>query len=179
MYLRNVLIRYRHTQALHGRKILCSEIPKTGGAARQAASYKEALSLLRRPGGKLEQEAVLWFSAESKDQGRVSSLEEFGGGGLVAKLCLTLCDPMECSPPGSFSMRSPRQGYWTGLPFPSPGDLLDPGWNLWLLLGRQTLYHCTTWQAQRNLRLFSLNNFSRFHPPLAGLPLLIKYLVLG
>ena len=25
----------------------------------------------------------------------------YGGGGLVAKLCLTLCDPMDCSPPGS------------------------------------------------------------------------------
>ena len=24
-----------------------------------------------------------------------------GGGGLVAKLCPTLCDPMDCSPPGS------------------------------------------------------------------------------
>ena len=24
-----------------------------------------------------------------------------GGGGLVAKLCLTLCDPMVSSPPGS------------------------------------------------------------------------------
>ena len=127
MYLRNVLIRYRNTQALHGRKTLCSEIPRTGGAAHQAASYREVLSSVMRPGGKLGQQAVLWFSAERKGQGRVSSLEEFGGGGLVAKLCLTLCDPMECSPPGSFSMRSPRQGYWSGLPFPSPGDLLDPG----------------------------------------------------
>ena len=25
------------------------------------------------------------------------------------------------------SMGFPRQEYWTGLPFPSPGDLLDPG----------------------------------------------------
>ena len=25
------------------------------------------------------------------------------------------------------SMGSPRQKYWTGLPFPSPGDLLNPG----------------------------------------------------
>ena len=25
------------------------------------------------------------------------------------------------------SMRFSRQGYWTGLPFPSPGDLPDPG----------------------------------------------------
>jgi len=38
------------------------------------------------------------------------------------------CDPMDCSPPGSsvhgiFS----RQEYWSGFPFPSPGDLPDPG----------------------------------------------------
>ena len=25
------------------------------------------------------------------------------------------------------SMELPRQEYWSGLPFPSPGDLLDPG----------------------------------------------------
>ena len=25
------------------------------------------------------------------------------------------------------SMGLPRQEYWSGLPFPSPGDLLDPG----------------------------------------------------
>ena len=43
---------------------------------------------------------------------------------LVAQLCLTFWDPMDCSPPGSsvhgiFS----RQEYWSGLPFPSPGYL--------------------------------------------------------
>ena len=31
------------------------------------------------------------------------------------------------------SMRFSRQEYWSGLPFPSPGDLLDPGWNSCLL----------------------------------------------
>ena len=48
----------------------------------------------------------------------------------VTQLCLTLCDPEDCSPPGS-----PVPGilqalpilYWSGLPFPSPGDLPDPG----------------------------------------------------
>ena len=25
------------------------------------------------------------------------------------------------------SMEAPRQGYWSGLPFPIPGDLPDPG----------------------------------------------------
>ena len=38
---------------------------------------------------------------------------------LVAKSCLTLCHPMDCSPPGS--MEFSKQEYWSGLPFPSPG----------------------------------------------------------
>ena len=36
---------------------------------------------------------------------------------LVTQPCPTLCNPMEFS----------RQEYWSGLPFPSPGDRLDPG----------------------------------------------------
>ena len=39
----------------------------------------------------------------------------------------TLCDPMDCSPPGSSIMEFSRQEYWSGLPFPFPGDLPDPG----------------------------------------------------
>ena len=31
---------------------------------------------------------------------------------------------MDCS---SLSVRFSRQGYWSGLPFPSPGDLPNPG----------------------------------------------------
>ena len=31
---------------------------------------------------------------------------------------------------GLLSMGSPRQEYWSGLPFPSPGDLPDPGMEL-------------------------------------------------
>ena len=41
--------------------------------------------------------------------------------------CLTRCDPMDCSPLGSLSMRFSRQEYWSGLPCPPPGDLPDPG----------------------------------------------------
>ena len=33
---------------------------------------------------------------------------------------------VECSPPGSLSKGFSRQEYWSGLSFPSPGDLLDP-----------------------------------------------------
>ena len=46
---------------------------------------------------------------------------------MCAQLCLTLGDPMDCGPPGSLSMGFPRQEYWSGLPFPPPGDLPDPG----------------------------------------------------
>ena len=34
---------------------------------------------------------------------------------------------MDCSPPGSSIYGFSRQAYWRGLPFPSPGDLPDPG----------------------------------------------------
>ena len=37
------------------------------------------------------------------------------------------CDPMDCSPQAPLSMAFSRQEYWSGLPFPSPGDLPDPG----------------------------------------------------
>ena len=34
--------------------------------------------------------------------------------------CLTLCDPIDGSPPGSPSLGFSRQEHWSGLPFPSP-----------------------------------------------------------
>ena len=47
---------------------------------------------------------------------------------LVTQSCPTLLDPLDCSPPGS-SVHGIffRQEYWSGLPFPTPGDLSDPG----------------------------------------------------
>ena len=45
-----------------------------------------------------------------------------------AESCLTLCDPMDCiACQAPLSMRFSRQEYWSGLPFPSPGDLPHPG----------------------------------------------------
>ena len=44
------------------------------------------------------------------------------------------------------SMEFSRQEYWSGLPFPSPGDLPNPEIDLVspVLAERQSLYHCTT-----------------------------------
>ena len=44
----------------------------------------------------------------------------------VAWSCPTLCDPMGCSPRLLRLWDSPQK-YWSGLPFPSLGDLPDPG----------------------------------------------------
>ena len=42
-----------------------------------------------------------------------------------AQSCLTLCNPMDYSLLGSMGFS--RQECWSGLPFPSPGDLFNPG----------------------------------------------------
>ena len=49
------------------------------------------------------------------------------GGGLVTKLCLTLVTPWTVAHQTPRSMGFSRQEYWSGLPFPSPGNLPDPG----------------------------------------------------
>ena len=46
---------------------------------------------------------------------------------LIVQSCLTLCDPMDCSPQGS-SVHEDSPGKNTGgLPCPPPGDILDLG----------------------------------------------------
>ena len=41
--------------------------------------------------------------------------------------CPTLCDPMDYSPPGSSVHGISQARILSGLPFPSPGDLPNPG----------------------------------------------------
>ena len=45
----------------------------------------------------------------------------------VAQSCVTLCDSQTAVFQAPLSMGFPRQEYWSGLPFPSPGDLSDLG----------------------------------------------------
>ena len=45
---------------------------------------------------------------------------------LVAQSCLTLCSPVDCSPPGSSAHELSGQEYWSGAPFPTLGDLPNP-----------------------------------------------------
>ena len=59
---------------------------------------------------------------------------------LVTKSTLTFCCPVDYSPQ-RLSMWFPRQEYCSGLPFPSPGDLPDPGMEPGSPACRQTLHH--------------------------------------
>ena len=44
----------------------------------------------------------------------------------LLQLCLTLCNPMDCSPPGSSVHGISGQEYWNGLPCSSPRTLPKP-----------------------------------------------------
>ena len=46
---------------------------------------------------------------------------------LVTQLCPTLCDPMDCRPPGSSVHGILQARNRSGLPCPPPGDLPNPG----------------------------------------------------
>ena len=59
-----------------------------------------------------------WASLKRRDGGL---------GGLVAKLCPTLAIPWTVACQAPLSMGFSRQEYWSGLPFPSPGDRPNPG----------------------------------------------------
>ena len=50
-----------------------------------------------------------------------------GGVGLIAKSCSTFATSWTVALQAPLSIGFPRQEYWSGLPFPSPGDLPDPG----------------------------------------------------
>ena len=50
-----------------------------------------------------------------------------GGSGVAAEWCLTLATPWAVAGQAPPSMAFSRQEYWSGLPFPSAGDLPDPG----------------------------------------------------
>ena len=56
----------------------------------------------------------------------LSAPPRYGGGGLVAKSYPTLATPWTVAHQAPLSMEFFRQEYWSGLPFPSPGDLPDP-----------------------------------------------------
>ena len=72
-------------------------------------------------------------------------------------VCVLSCDPLFATPwtvahQAPLSMVFPGQGYWSGLPYPTPGALPHLGMEPKQVFGissisRQILYHCVTWEA--------------------------------
>ena len=62
---------------------------------------------------------------------------------ILTQSCLTLCNFMDWSPPASSVCGILQAEYWSGLSFPLPGDLPDPGvkpTSHVSCIGRQILY---------------------------------------
>ena len=91
---------------------------------------------------------ILYISIQHKKVKKKTNLFQVHPVCMCAQLIQwspTLCDPMDCSPSGSTVHRISRQEYWSGLPFPTPGDLPNPGVKLTAscvsCFGRRILYH--------------------------------------
>ena len=80
----------------------------------------------------------------------------------VAQSCPTLCDPeWTVAYQAPLSMEFSKQEYWSEEPFPTPGDLPDPGIKPMSCTGRQILYHYATnmsivsqWSKKKSMNIF-------------------------
>ena len=70
----------------------------------------------------------VWVTEHTKTSRQLAN-QDFNPVGVRQSLqsCLTLCDPVDCSPPGSSVHGILQAKHWSGLPCPPPGDLPDPG----------------------------------------------------
>ena len=66
-----------------------------------------------------------------------------GGSGVVTKSYLTLTTPRTVAHQAPLSMEFSRQASWSGLPFPSPGDLSNAGIKPRSPAPQQILYQLT------------------------------------
>ena len=98
-------------------RILKEELPRSVG-----------VNMLLEISGEITAERMKgWSQSKNNTQLWIRLVIESESESEVAQSCPTLRDPMDCSPPGPPSMGFSRQEYWSGLPFPSPGDLPNPG----------------------------------------------------
>ena len=88
---------------------------------------------------------------------------------LVTQSCLTLCDHMDCSPPG-FSIHAIVQARileWVAVSYPRRSSWSRDWTHISCIsyVGRQILYHWATWEAQLDLSQFY---FAAWVLPLTG-----------
>ena len=83
---------------------------------------------------------------------------------FLLQSCLTLYNPMDFSLKAPLSMGILQARHWSGLPYPTPGDLPDPGIEPAFLmspvLAGRFLTTSITWEA---LKMKVLNTNYKFH----------------
>ena len=92
----------------------------------RVASVKTSCGQLPSPPGSLRLDGYLGYQCKHKPtpakKGRGTCWVSVLKICVRTRLCLTLCHPMDCGPPGSLPMGFSRREYWSGLPFLPPGD---------------------------------------------------------
>ena len=91
-------------------EVLMLKLQYPGLLMQRADSLEKTLKLRKIKGRRRGQQRMRWLD-----------------GIQVAQSCPTLCNPMDLAYQAPPSMEFSRQEYWSGLPFPSPGDLPNQG----------------------------------------------------
>ena len=96
-------------------------------------------------------------------------------GSKVAKWCPTLATPWTVACQAVLSMGFSRQEYWSGLPFPSPGDLPNPGIKPWspALQADSLLTELQGKPNNKYIYIYIYTNWNFFH---LLFPYIFKYL---
>ena len=116
--LENVLVTPAHTPRLCFQTCLPQEAEYSSGYQNPQKDFKE-----------IRRELMIWtFSIHGISGGKGDTASKPGQGiQLVTMFSPTLATPLTVARQTPLSVGFPRQEYWSGLPFPSPGHLPDPG----------------------------------------------------
>ena len=107
--------------------------------------------------------AKYFISDIKRSRGQIKSSFKFFASShtcSVAHSCLTLCDPMDCNPPGSSVYRNSQARILEWVAISSSRGSSWPGdWTCMSFVGRQVLYHCTNLDISTWLSTCALFHF--------------------
>ena len=116
-----------------------------GGHHQAQAVREEAVGMETQSEGQGGAKSASSWWSRSRGREGMDGMASIRSCCLDTKSCLTVCDPMDFSPPDS--MRFSWQEHQSGLPFPLPGSFHYPGIKPVSYIDRHILYHWVIWEA--------------------------------